>query len=79
MNYVIRAMLDLYSQLSDCRRVDLDEIQVVNRVERNQPTLGLKTSQVYDQVRTWSQTYLTENSLARQQFGSQANDKAKHC
>ena len=38
MNYAIRAMLDLYSQLSGLRRVDLDEIQVVNRVERNQPT-----------------------------------------
>ena len=29
-------MLDLHFQLSDLRRVDLDEIQVVNRVERNQ-------------------------------------------
>ena len=30
-------------------------------------------------ARTGSETYLTEDSLARQQFGAQANNKAQHC
>ena len=41
--------------------------------------LSLNTSNDNRPVRSGSETYLTEDPLSSQQFGAQANDKAKHC
>ena len=46
-----------------------------DRSDSNQHKLGCA---IYPD-RAWSETDLNEDSLARQSFGAQANDKAQHC